>query len=267
MEHFNKLNSINVNEKVEEKNKLKYLSWAWAWAETKKVYPDARYEVKKFDGKPFIYDKELGYMVFTEVTIEGLTHEMWLPVMDGANKSMKDHEYTYEVNKYEYDYAQRKKVCVGKEQKTVEQATMFDINKTIMRCLTKNLAMFGLGLYIYAGEDLPEETENKGENSSEVKEDKQTPINNQNNAENEPKTDLTLEQALQHKVKVIDDTGAEFILTVKDVYKLCKSKIPDLIKNGDAITVRAFELAEAERIRKNEENKKKTMDKLNEVQE
>jgi hypothetical protein len=104
MEHFNKLNSINVNDRVEEKNKLKYLSWAWAWAETKKVYPDARYEVKKFDGKPYIYDSDLGYMVFTEVTIEGLTHEMWLPVMDGANKSMKDHEYTYEVNKYDWDY-------------------------------------------------------------------------------------------------------------------------------------------------------------------
>ncbi len=87
-------------------------------------------------------------MVFTKVTIEGLTHEMWLPVMDGANKAMKAKQYTYKTK-----YA----------EKTVEPATMFDINKTIMRCLVKNLAMFGLGLYIYAGEDLPEESEEQKE--------------------------------------------------------------------------------------------------------
>ena len=81
-------------------------------------------------------------MVFTDVTIEGQTHEMWLCVMDGANKAMKAQPYTYKVRNGE---------------KTVDAATMFDINKTIMRCLVKNLAMFGLGLYIYAGEDLPEE--------------------------------------------------------------------------------------------------------------
>lgn len=103
-------------------------------------------------------------------------------------------------------------------------------------------------------------TENKGENSSEVKEDKQTPTNKENNAKTVE--NLTLEQALEHKVKVIDDTGAEFNLAVKDIYRLCKSKIPELIKNGDAITVRAFELAEAERVRKNEENKNKIKDQL-----
>ena len=83
-------------------------------------------------------------MVFTSVTINGLTRDMWLPVMDGANKSMLDHPYTYIVGNGEKQY-----------EKSVEQATMFDINKTIMRCLVKNLAMFGLGIYIYAGEDLP----------------------------------------------------------------------------------------------------------------
>jgi hypothetical protein len=95
-------------------------------------------------------------MVFTEVTIDGLTREMWLPVMDGANKAMKDQEYTYKVKKYAFNQVTRKKEWTGEyEDKVVEQATMFDINKTIMRCLTKNLAMFGLGIYIYAGEDLP----------------------------------------------------------------------------------------------------------------
>lgn len=151
--YFNQLNSINVNDRTENKNGLTYLSWAWAWAEFKKVCPNASYEVVKFDGKPYVYDEHLGYMVYTNVTVDGLTHEMWLPVMDGANKAMRAEAYTY-TDRY------------GKE-KTVQAATMFDINKTIMRCLTKNLAMFGLGLYIYAGEDLPEE-ENKPISDKEV---------------------------------------------------------------------------------------------------
>lgn len=85
-------------------------------------------------------------MVFTDVTINDLTHTMWLPVMDSANKTMKSTSYTYNT-KFKKDIL-------------VEAATMFDVNKAIMRCLVKNLAMFGLGLYIYSGEDLPEiETE------------------------------------------------------------------------------------------------------------
>lgn len=85
-------------------------------------------------------------MVYTTVTIDGITHEMWLPVMDGANNAMRFEPYSI-------------KTKFG--DKPVAAATMFDVNKTIMRCLTKNLAMFGLGLYIYAGEDLPEETEDE----------------------------------------------------------------------------------------------------------
>lgn len=139
---FKTLNAINVNENTEKKNGLTYLSWAWAWAELKKVYPDATYQIRQFDGKPYLFDENLGYMVMTEMTVDGITHEMWLPVMDGANKAMKDKPYTVQT-KY--------------KEITVQPATMFDINTAIMRCLTKNIAMFGLGLYIYAGEDLPEE--------------------------------------------------------------------------------------------------------------
>lgn len=148
---FDVLSAINVNDKVEKKSNLTYLSWAWAWAEVKKVYPDASYEVigDKATNKPYFYDENLGYMVVTSVTIEGKTLDMWLPVMDGANKAMMAKPYTYKGN----TWVNGKKVEVDK---TVEAATMFDINKTLMRCLTKNLAMFGLGLYIYAGEDLPE---------------------------------------------------------------------------------------------------------------
>ncbi len=140
---FEKLSAINVNDKAEKKNGLTYLSWAWAWAEVKKSYPDASYKIvyDLYHNKPYFYDENLGYMVMTEVTISGETLGMWLPVMDGANKSMMAKSYTY-TTRY--------------GDKTVEAATMFDINKTLMRCLVKNLAMFGMGIYIYAGEDLPE---------------------------------------------------------------------------------------------------------------
>lgn len=169
---FASLYTIDVNEKTEEKNGLTYLSWAYAWAEIKKRYPDASYEIAKFDGKPYIHDCDLGYMVFTTVTIEGQTHEMWLPVMDGANKAMKSYQYSYEVKNSSFKYAKYNQEDgkfydkYGNEQteyitKFVEPATMFDINKTIMRCLVKNIGMFGLGLYIYAGEDLPEELDDQ----------------------------------------------------------------------------------------------------------
>lgn len=144
---FEVLNGINVGkhtEKVEDDygHSLTYLSWTWAISEVKKLYPDMQYEVVKFDGLPYVYDEKTGYMVYTRVTIEGVTHEMWLPVMDSKNKAMKAEPYKYTTKKGE---------------KTVAAATMFDVNKAIMRCLTKNLAIFGLGLYIYAGEDLPEQ--------------------------------------------------------------------------------------------------------------
>lgn len=161
LEHFNKLFAINCNDKTEKKNngstELTYLSWCYAWSEVKKLYPNARYEILKFGENklPYVFDEKTGYMVFTRVEIEDIEHEMWLPVMDSANKAMKDKLYTYKVKKYNSYTKQYEFV-----EKEVQPATMFDINKTIMRCLTKNLAMFGLGLYIYAGEDLPENVDN-----------------------------------------------------------------------------------------------------------
>ena len=142
-EKFQELYSLNVNEYVEKKQGLSYLTWSFAWAEFKKIYPDATYEVKKDDsGRCYFGDEQIGYMVYTSVTAGGLTYEMWLPVMDNNNKAMKLNAYTYMTR--------------GGE-KSVEAVSMFDINKAVMRCLVKNLAMFGLGLYIYAGEDLPED--------------------------------------------------------------------------------------------------------------
>ena len=163
MSAFEELMAVNVNGHTEQKKTgnatLTYLSWPFAWAEVKKRFPDASYEVEKFDGLPYVYDPLTGYMVYTKVTIEGITHEMWLPVMDGANKAMKSEPYTYTTGYGQYA-----------KEKTCDAATMFDINKTIMRCLVKNLAMFGLGLYIFAGEDLPIETaEDKAAREDEQK--------------------------------------------------------------------------------------------------
>jgi len=145
---FDDLFHVNVKDYTEKKDGLTYLSWTYAWSEVKKRYPSATYQVMKFNGLPYVCDHNTGYMVYTTVTIEGQTHEMWLPVMDGKNKAMKPEPYTY-TTKY--------------GEKSVEAATMFDINKTIMRCLVKNLAMFGLGLYIFSGEDLPEADPNEVE--------------------------------------------------------------------------------------------------------
>lgn len=125
---FEEIYSINVNDKTEKKGNLTYLSWAWAWAEFKKKYPKATYTVDKFDGTYCTGNDKIGWMVRTEVYADELCYEMWLPVMDMRNNAILSPKMT-------------------------------DVNKTIMRCLTKNLAMFGLGLYIYAGEDLPEDLE------------------------------------------------------------------------------------------------------------
>jgi hypothetical protein len=140
MSKFNELRALNVNEHTEKKDGLTYLSWAWAWDTFKQKCPDATYQVlKDHNGLPY-FESAAGAMVYTEVTVDGVAHEMWLPVMDGKNKAMKAEPYTYMTRAGE---------------KTVEAFTMFDVNKTIMRCLVKNLAMFGLALYIYSGEDLP----------------------------------------------------------------------------------------------------------------
>ena len=146
--YFEQLNSIDVGKHIEKKNGLSYLSWAWAWAEVKTMYPDATYTV---------YENTLpnGYVVnyFTDgntayvktgVTVNGIEHIEYLPVMDYRNKSIK-----------------------------LDQMTSFDVNTAIQRSLTKAVARHGLGLYIYAGEDLPQneeqektrpapKTENKG---------------------------------------------------------------------------------------------------------
>lgn len=153
---FETLNAINVNGMTEKKKQtngttLTYLSWSSAWQIVKEKFPGATYEIEKNPetGLPYWYDPLTGYMVFTKVTIGGQTHEMWLPVMDGTNHAMKAEPYQVQTKYKKF---------------TVPAATMCDINKGIMRCLVKNLSMFGLGLYIYRGEDLPE-SESQAQNT------------------------------------------------------------------------------------------------------
>ena len=141
--YFNQLNQINVNDKTEKKGSLTYLSWAWAWAEVKKLFPDATYK---------IYENDLGWNYHTDnhtcwvktgVTINGIEHIEYLPVMDYKNKSI-----------------------------SLDKVTSFDINKAIQRSLTKACARHGLGLYIYAGEDLPEPSD--GDNKPQKTTDHET---------------------------------------------------------------------------------------------
>ena len=147
---FNALSNLDLSDKCEKRESLIYVSWSNAWSEFKSAYPSATYQIlKNENGLPYFSDPNLGIMVFTEVTVDDITHQMWLPVMDSKNKAMKLEPYTYSVwNNFKKAF----------EEKTVQGASMFDINKTLMRCLVKNLAMFGLGLYIFQGDDLPEKS-------------------------------------------------------------------------------------------------------------
>ena len=160
---FEQLYAIDVSDYTETKKsgatELTYLSWAWAWKTFKEQRPNADYKIVRFDGRPYLYDENLGYMVETQVSDGFEWKTMWLPVMDDKNKAMKNKPYTYQVKKYGED----KKWHGEYEDKEVKAATMFDINTALMRCFVKNIGMFGLGLYIYAGEDVPDgETVKRG---------------------------------------------------------------------------------------------------------
>ncbi len=131
-----KLLQTNVNEHTEKKNGLTYLSWAWAWAEALKADPAASYKVETYDEygengrrRTVPYMSINGTcMVFVTVTLFGKPLTCQLPVMDYRNKAIPDPD-------------------------------AFAVNTAIMRCMTKALSLHGLGLYISAGEDLPEEGE------------------------------------------------------------------------------------------------------------
>lgn len=146
---FDTLSAIDVSNMVETKNNQKYLSWAHAWGEVKKRYPDATYSIVKTEGGDIFRSyKGVGLIVETNLTILGETLSMWLPVMDHNNKPMMEERYTFKKAKW----ISGKKTYIDE---AVEPASIFDVNTAIMRCLTKNIAMFGLGLNIYSKDEIP----------------------------------------------------------------------------------------------------------------
>ena len=160
---FDALYNMNLGDKVEKKDNLSYLTWSEAWKAFREVYPSATFRViTNPDTKlPYFVDPNVGIMVFTEVTADDLTLTMFLPVMNSSNRAMKLEPYNYQV----WDKQNRRYV-----ERTCEAATMFDVNKTIMRCLVKNLALFGLGLKLYQGEDFPSDnSEDPATNSADSK--------------------------------------------------------------------------------------------------
>lgn len=142
--YFQELYNIDVREKTKQKNGLNYLSWAAAWAEAKKLHPDATFTIYEMvmddrgNTRPWFDDGKTGW-VKTGVTIEGVEHIEELPIMDFRNKSI-----------------------------AADAITSTDANKSVQRSLTKALARHGVGLYIFEGEDLPEETKKE-----EIKKEKE----------------------------------------------------------------------------------------------
>lgn len=155
--YFEILSKINVNSMTEKKNGLTYLSWAYAWQEVKKLFPEANYKIyENAEGWNYFTDGRTGW-VKTGVTINNIEHIEYLPIMDYRNKSI-----------------------------TLDKITSFDVNKAIQRSLTKAVARHGLGLYIYAGEDLPEAmatTEEKLERCKEKVKETQKDIPTDNDVE------------------------------------------------------------------------------------
>lgn len=125
---WEKLSKIDVNEHIKKKGNLTYLSWAWAWGELKDVCPTASFEKHFFDGLPYARDSQGFCYVQVSVTVENQTLKEVYPITDHKNTSIKN-------------------------------PNSFDVNTALQRCLTKAIAYHGLGHYIYAGEDLPEDAE------------------------------------------------------------------------------------------------------------
>lgn len=134
--YFEELNSVDLTGKIEKKNGLSYVSWSYAWQETKKRFPESFYTIYENKDGLFYHTDGKTCWVKTGVTVSGIEHIEYLPIMDFKNKSIP-----------------------------LENVTSMDVNKAIQRSLTKACARHGLGLYVYAGEDLPEsEGEPQGEN-------------------------------------------------------------------------------------------------------
>ena len=166
--YFETLYNVNVSDKTEKKNGLTYLSWAWAWAEIKKKFPDSNYTIyKRPDGVNYWTDGRTCW-VETGVKVNGIEHIEHLPVMNYKNASIP-----------------------------LESVTSFDVIKSIQRSLTKACARHGLGLYVYAGEDLPESES----------------------------------EAMERELSEVIDSIEGLVLALINKYKVNKSEISNIIKS------------------------------------
>ena len=219
---FDALYNMNLGDKVEKKDNLSYLTWSEAWKAFKEVYPSATFRVIcNPDTKlPYFVDPQIGIMVFTEVTADDLTQQCFLPVLNSSMKPMRLEAYNYTV----YDKQSKRQI-----EKTCEAANAFDLNKTIMRCLVKNLALFGLGLKLYQGEDIPCENQDDAADQKKA----QQPKRNKNvqpqaapvvidrfagikNAINStPNTDALLDLYLQHQGEVEGNPEIKALFTAR----------------------------------------------------
>lgn len=181
---------LNVNEHTEKKQNLTYLSWAWAWQEALKADPKASFRVHTFstadDGATPVMNINGTGMVWVDVTLNGKTRTGFLPVMDHRNKP-------------------------------IPEPDAFQVNTALMRCMTKTLALFGLGLYIYAGEDLPE---GEPEVVPEAKK-----------AVQEPKVDANLALFAEKMKEMVT-----IATTKEELREFWKANLPqlDILKNTDA---------------------------------
>jgi hypothetical protein len=141
---------LNVGDHIEKKQGLSYLSWAWAWAEALKADTNANFNVHDFGGKPYMEINGTA-MVWVTVTMFGKAMTCFLPVMNGGNRPI-----TIEGRNVQ-----------TRNGTILEKIDSFNVNTAIMRCMVKCLALHGLGLYIYAGEDLPEDSPEVQEAQSE----------------------------------------------------------------------------------------------------
>jgi hypothetical protein len=191
---YAELSRIDVSDHVEKKGKFSYLSWAWAVDVLRKHDPSATWEVIRFDGMPYM-KTECGFFVEVAVTVNGITLSQIHPVLDNRNKP-------------------------------IAKPNAFEINTSIQRCLVKAIALHGLGLYIYAGEDLPIDN---------------APINAQQVGTLKTKA-LTLAQ-LRNK----SDAEVYKVLKISDVTKLTESQAEEVINKLDSWITKAQEEDKAEK--------------------
>ena len=204
--YFLELFKINVNDKVEKKNGLSYVSWSYAWAEVKKLHPDANYKIyETTEGINYFTDGRTGW-VKTGVIINGIEHIEYLPIMDYKNKSIP-----------------------------LEQITSFDVNKSIQRSLTKAVARHGLGLYIYAGEDLPESDEENKQTETQKRIAKNKALENQDKENTKPQT-KTPKNAEKQEIKDINDMELPFEIEKEE------QAVEDLTELHDKIAELNFKL-------------------------